>query len=605
MSDNGRKASVVYEGNGSQTIFLFPFDYLRKAFIYAQDIKSDNVKDLVQGVDFEVDNNRHIHLNTALKAGHLLRIFRKTTTQPLVDWQDASVLRSADLTLQEVQLLHLAEETSDKVVDSAGLSVDPMNNAIWNANFKRIGNVLDPIEPQDVMTLNYILSKQDNILNQIKWTGQNEINELTTTYKAHKSTLERTGNTERQDIERKGTEQVNKVTATANEELNAIKTKGDEYVRTQTTLKEDTRSYADQTLQNKNLSAGYKEQAQKWAESTESPDNTADSESDTGRTQSSRSWALVAKTLYAQIKSKMEQLSTMLQRALSSLNEIKTQQSQIKTDMVDVKAAKTEATTQANKSKEYATEALNSANAAKQSAKNAAKFDPSSYDTREVNDTRYVQKITADNTYLSKTTAANTYLTQTEAENTYSKTNDVKESLVQLNSNIENNYLTKIAADSTYLTQSKAAYTYATKIESDRKYLTKSEKAQSAKEADALTGNMALYNYLYRFDNLSPQLSKSNRELNAMGIFIKNYGIDNHFDNKPTDWGQLINLPAGMWNDESTQFWVDRPDGHLYIRCGNGNININNTPFRKILDFEDMYNGNMIKLPNNAKIGVE
>lgn len=603
MSDNGRKASVVYEGNGSQTIFLFPFDYLRKAFIYAQDIKSDNVKDLVQGVDFEMDNNRHIHLNTALKAGHLLRIFRKTTTQPLVDWQDASVLRSADLTLQEVQLLHLAEETSDKVVDSAGLSVDPMNNAIWNANFKRIGNVLDPIEPQDVMTLNYILSKQDNILNQIKWTGQNEINELTTTYKAHKSTLERTGNTERQDIERKGTEQVNKVTATANEELNAIKTKGDEYVRTQTTLKEDTRSYADQTLQNKNLSAGYKEQAQKWAESTESPNNATDDVSDTGRTKSSRSWAMITKTLYTQVKSKMEQLSTMLQQALSSLNEVKTQQSQIKTDMVDVKAAKTEATTQANKSKEYATEALNSANAAKQSAKNAAKFDPSSYDTREVNDTRYVQKITADNTYLSKTTAANTYLTQTEAENTYSKTNDVKESLVQLNSNIENNYLTKISADSTYLTQSKAAYTYVTKSESDRKYLTKSEKAQSAKVADALTGNESLYNYLHRHNNTA--IPKTNYEINKLGIFVRYFAGWGQIDNQPTEWGQLINLPVGIDGNESCQLWLQQASGSLWHRGGNTGIPVNNQPFVKFLDTEDMYDGNMLKLPNGARIGVE
>lgn len=451
MSDNGRKASVVYEGNGSQTIFLFPFDYLRKAFIYAQDIQNDNVKDLIQGVDFEMDNSRHIHLNTPLKTGHLIRIFRKTTTKPLVEWQDASVLRSSDLTLQEVQLLHLAEETSDKVVDSAGLSVDPMNTMIWNANFKRIGNVLDPINPNDVLTLNYLLSKQDNILNQMKQVGQNEIKELSTTYNTHKATLEQTGRTERQDIERKGSEQVSKVTDIANEKLNAIKTKGDEYISTQTTLKEDARSYANQTLQNKNLSAGYKDTAQKWAESTESPDNTADSESDTSKTQSSRSWALLAKALYLQIKSKMTQLSVMLQQALSSLNEIKTQQSQIKTDMVDAKAAKTEATTQANKSKEYATEALNSANAAKQSAKDAAKFDPSSYKTQEENDERYVQKTTADNSYLSKEDAFNVYLTKTKAQEMYSKASAY----------IDDTYLTKSSAESTYVTYKKIQETLA------------------------------------------------------------------------------------------------------------------------------------------------
>lgn len=511
MSDNGRKASVVYEGNGSQTIFLFPFDYLRKAFIYAQDIQNDNVKDLVQGVDFEVDNNRHIHLHTALKAGHVLRLYRKTTTKALVEWQDASVLRSADLTLQEVQLLHLAEETSDKVTDSAGLSVDPMNTNLWNANFKRIGNVLDPVEPQDVVTLNYIQANKDGMINQIKATGQNEIQDITNT---------------------------------SNRVLTNIKDTGNSYIRTQTNLKDTTNTYANTALTYKNQAGNYKDIAQKWAESNGSPDGNTDTESTTGKTKSSKSWALVAKNIYKQAQTAVSQINEKLQQTISILNETKDQQTQVQLDVVDAQTAKNEATTQANKSKAYATEALNSANAAKQSAKDAAKFDPSSYDTREENDKRYVQKITADNTY-------------------------------------------------------------ATKIESDRKYLTKSEKAQSAKEADALTGNMALYNYLYRFDNLSPQLSKSNKELNAMGIFIKNYGIDDHFDNKPTYWGQLINLPAGMWDNESTQFWIDRPDGHLYMRCGNGNINVNNTPFRKILDFEDMYDGNMIKLPNNAKIGVE
>jgi hypothetical protein len=350
MSDNGRKASVVYEGNGSQTIFLFPFDYLRKAFIYAQDIQNDNVKDLVQGVDFEVDNNRHIHLHTALKAGHILRLYRKTTTKPLVDWQDASVLRSADLTLQEVQLLHLAEETSDKVVDSAGLSVDPINTNLWNANFKRIGNVLGPVEPQDVVTLNYIQANKDGMINQIKATGQNEIQDITNT---------------------------------SNHVLTNIKDTGNSYIKTQTSLKDTTNTYANTALTYKNQAGTYKDIAQKWAESNGSPDNVADDVSDTGRTKSSRSWAMAAKTLYTQIKSKMEQLSSTLQQALSTLSDVKAQQSQIKTDMVDAKAAKNEATTQANKSKEYANEALNSANAAKQSAKEAKTFDPNQYSTKD------------------------------------------------------------------------------------------------------------------------------------------------------------------------------------------------------------------------------
>lgn len=551
MSDNGRKASVVYEGNGSQTIFLFPFDYLRKAFIYAQDVQNENVTDLVQGVDFEMDNSRHIHLKTALKAGHILRIFRKTTTQPLVEWQDASVLRSADLTLQEVQLLHLAEETSDKVTDSAGLTIDPINKAMWNANFKRIGNVLDPIEPQDVLTLNYIMSKQDNILNQIKRVGQNEINELSTTYNAHKSTLERTGKTERQAIERKGTEQVSNITDTANEKLNTIKTKGDGYISTQTTLKEATRSYADQTLQNKNLSAGYKDTAQKWAESTESPDNTADSESDTGRTQSSRSWALLAKTLYAQIKRKMEQLSPMLQQALSSLSEIKTQQSQIQTDMVDAKNAKTEATAQANKSKEYANEALISANAAKQSAKDAAKFDPSSYNTQEENDKRYVQKTTADKTYLSKAYAINTYQKKGES---YTKTeSDAKYLTLEATDEMTAYFLSKDDAQQTYLSKSDAENTYMKKTGGGGTFLTTTDAANK---------------YLSKID--------------AMGKYLSQSKAETTYATKK----ELANIPR------TDSYSKTESDGR-YQEKGS------------YLSAYDVYDDGKIKLPNGAKIGVE
>ena len=570
MSDNGRKASVVYEGNGSQTIFLFPFDYLRKAFIYAQDVQNENVTDLVQGVDFEMDNSRHIHLKTALKAGHILRIFRKTTTQPLVEWQDASVLRSADLTLQEVQLLHLAEETSDKVTDSAGLTIDPINKAMWNANFKRIGNVLDPIEPQDVLTLNYIMSKQDNILNQIKRVGQNEINELSTTYNAHKSTLERTGKTERQAIERKGTEQVSNITDTANEKLNTIKTKGDEYVSTQTTLKEAARSYADQTLQNKNLSAGYKDTAQKWAESTESPDNTADSESDTGRTQSSRSWALLAKTLYAQIKRKMEQLSPMLQQALSSLSEIKTQQSQIQTDMVDAKNAKTEATAQAKKSKEYAALALDSANAAKQSAKDAAKFDPSSYNTQEENDKRYVQKATADNTYLSKTAAKNTYLTQTDAYSTYLTQTDADNTYMKKTGST---FLTTSEAENTYLSKSSARYTYLSQYNAQQTYLSKSdaESTYMKKTGDGGT-------FLTTTDAANKYLSK----IDAMGKYLTQTKAESTYATKT----ELANIPQ---TDSYSKTESDR----RYQSKGS------------YLSSYDVYYDGKIKLPNGAKIGVE
>lgn len=105
-----RKASVIYEGNASQLVYAFPFDYLRKKFVKVEDIYT-NITELTIGVDYTVED-KQVRLVKGIPLGHSVKIYRETTTAPLVEWQDASVLRSADLSLQEVQLLHLAEETA-------------------------------------------------------------------------------------------------------------------------------------------------------------------------------------------------------------------------------------------------------------------------------------------------------------------------------------------------------------------------------------------------------------------------------------------------------------------------------------------------------------
>lgn len=124
-------------------------------------------------VDYTVED-KQVRLVKGIPLGHSIKIYRETTTAPLVEWQDASVLRSADLSLQEVQLLHLAEETADKVFDS-GMSTAYDNPNCWDGQYKRIINALDPIEDGDVVTLRYIKSNQDSLLNQLKNTGQHRI----------------------------------------------------------------------------------------------------------------------------------------------------------------------------------------------------------------------------------------------------------------------------------------------------------------------------------------------------------------------------------------------------------------------------------------------
>lgn len=181
-----RKASVIYEGNASQLVYAFPFDYLRKKFVKVEDIYT-NITELTIGVDYTVED-KQVRLVKGIPIGHSVKIYRETTTAPLVEWQDASVLRSADLSLQEVQLLHLAEETSDKVFDS-GMSTAYDNPNCWDGQYKRIINALDPIEDGDVVTLRYIKANQDSLLNQLKNTGATQNKRITDTGNAYVSTM--------------------------------------------------------------------------------------------------------------------------------------------------------------------------------------------------------------------------------------------------------------------------------------------------------------------------------------------------------------------------------------------------------------------------------
>ena len=253
-----RKASVMYEGNASQLVYAFPFDYLRKKFVKVEDIYT-NITELTMGVDYTVED-KQVRLVKGIPLGHSVKIYRETTTAPLVEWQDASVLRSADLSLQEVQLLHLAEETADKVFDS-GMSTAYDNPNCWDGQYKRIINALDPIEDGDVVTLRYIKANQDSLLNQLKNTGATQ-----------NSAIVATGDTQNARVNATGDTQNKRLTDT-----------GNTYVSTMTTLKDTATIKANDASTSAELS-------KKWAVSASSPDGATDSKS-------SKTWAEAAKML--------------------------------------------------------------------------------------------------------------------------------------------------------------------------------------------------------------------------------------------------------------------------------------------------------------------
>ena len=382
-----RKASVIYEGNASQLVYAFPFDYLRKKFVKVEDIYT-NITELTMGVDYTVED-KQVRLVKGIPLGHSVKIYRETTTDPLVEWQDASVLRSTDLSLQEVQLLHLAEETSDKVFDS-GMSTAYDNPNCWDGQYKRIINALDPIEDGDVVTLRYIKANQDSLLNQLKNTGATQNSSIVATGDAQNARLTATGDN-----------QNTRLTTTGDTQNTRLVTTGNSYVSTMTTLKDTTTTKATEANNSADL-------AKKWAVSASSPDGATESKSSKTWAEAAKASASNAAASASASQSSADSSASYVATASSSASNAATSASNAKLSETNAAASASAAQSSADLAKKWAMSAsspdgatnskssktwaeaakvladnaANSAKAAAQSAIDAAKFDPSSYYTK-------------------------------------------------------------------------------------------------------------------------------------------------------------------------------------------------------------------------------
>ena len=104
-------------------------------------------------------------------------------------------------------------------------------------------------------------------------------------------------------------------------------------------------------------------------------------------------------------------------------------------------------------------------------------------------------------------------------------------------------------------------------------------------KAGTLDGNAGLWDYLHRLGE-NPTLPTTNAELNALGVFMS-YFTQNKIANQPGTYGQLLNIPATQ-GSESTQLWIEQPNGKMFHRSGNGAIAVNDTPFKRFLDTDDL-----------------
>lgn len=145
------KTVVTYALNGTTREFDFSFDYLSRSFVQITLI-GETRKQLVLGTDFTFASNTRIRTNLIWgpPSWTLIEIRRVTsTTERLVDFQDASILRAADLNLSELQVLHVAEEAREAATETIGTN----NDGNLDARGRRIINVADPVDPGDALNL--------------------------------------------------------------------------------------------------------------------------------------------------------------------------------------------------------------------------------------------------------------------------------------------------------------------------------------------------------------------------------------------------------------------------------------------------------------------
>lgn len=124
-----RLTSVTYQGVATQTRYTFHFDYLNKKFVKVllTDSLYGTEQELTQNIDYTV-YQKEITLNTP--TNKIIKIYRKTDTLPTVSWEEGSVLRATDLTLQDTQVYHLIEES----VEGNKTNSEILNDAIHLAN---------------------------------------------------------------------------------------------------------------------------------------------------------------------------------------------------------------------------------------------------------------------------------------------------------------------------------------------------------------------------------------------------------------------------------------------------------------------------------------
>lgn len=470
----GFKARVEYEvTDGTQTTYTFPFSYLRKKFVMVSILHSDGTETALEyGVDYTI-NDLSVSLTTPAQVGEHLIIYRQTSTDKIITWNDGSILLARDMNTEDAQMLHLQEEQQDYISAHAiSTKVTGDKEVLWDALNHRVSNVSDPKDPQDVVTKHYMEDVQGGFV------AANTI------------------------LVQEATKQASAAKAS----------------------QESAKASASQASDSERSSHASANLAEAWATSATSPDNIADAESATGKTQSSRTWALFS-------KSKAQEANTSATNAKTSENNAKSSETKAAVSATNAKTSETNAKTSERTASDSASASASSASAAATSATNA---------------------------HNSEIAAANSAKQAAESAGVFQDFKGATASADGLGGKVpkplagQQNKVLK--ADGTW--------------------------------GDGVTP-ITLWEGMHAYPRNYVPSDVSNVGWNKLG-FCSIYYDTPVLNNQPSSYGQLINIPITKDGIESTQLWIDQPSGLISFRGGNANISINDAQFKTVATTDDV-----------------
>lgn len=110
-------------------------------------------------------NDLSVSLTTPAQVGEHIIIYRQTSTDKIVTWNDGSILLARDMNTEDAQMLHLQEEQQDYIMAHAiSTKVTSDKEVLWDALNHRVINVSDPKDPQDAVTKHYMESVQNGFV---------------------------------------------------------------------------------------------------------------------------------------------------------------------------------------------------------------------------------------------------------------------------------------------------------------------------------------------------------------------------------------------------------------------------------------------------------